>query len=352
MQIPKISTGQTACLLIISRIIVSLTYSPSFYTGGFCSTDILAFFIALPITALEYIPIFLLSKKGGSAIHLSYGRSESFGNTVGVLYALFLIWTASVTVARLDIFISTAVFSNYVFYGFLLPSVLAFFAALRGIEGIARASTGAVILIIATVVLLFAVGFSSFDTQNIVPPHYYGGQRLFRSFLSAVSRSAESAVLCVLLQFIKTKPHKAYFWHLAVSFITVILILLTVVLVIGDFSFISMFPYDSAAGNISKWSFLDLEPLLIFAWIIGVFVKCSMCVALASYCLERIIKNVYLRTGTVSLAVMALSFFLARDIGGYSILFTPAVSLALIALFSFILPFAALIFGGKKCTEK
>ncbi|MBQ8533249.1 MAG: GerAB/ArcD/ProY family transporter [Clostridia bacterium] len=348
---PKISAGQTACLLIISRIIVSLTYSPSFFTGGYGSVDILAFALTLPVTALQFIPVLLLYKRGGSVVTVCYERSRTFGVAVAVSYALFLIWTASVTVARFDVFISTSVFSQYVFYGFMLPCVLAFFAALKGIEGIARASVAVVILIIAAVLLLFATGFSSFDTNNLLSFDYYGNGALFRSFLSSLSRSMEAAILCVLLQFVKTKLRKACIIYMSVSFITVVLVLLTVILVIGDFSFITMFPYDSAAGNVSRWSFLDLEPLLIFVWIIGVFIKCSVCITLAAFCLEKIIKNIYVRSGVSAALVMAISFALARDIGGYPILFTPAVSLTLIAVFSFVLPIAALVFGGKRCLK-
>lgn len=351
MSSTKIGYFQTACILVVLRVTVSLTYSPSFFTGGYSSADILALIITLPIVFLEYIPVFFLSKSGG-ALKLAYDRNRSFGNVVAVAYTLFLVWTAAVSVARFDVFISTSVFSDYIFYGFMLPSILAFFVALKGIEGIGRSAVAVMFLIVLAVMILFFTGVSAFDFKNLVSPVYYGNEALLRSVVSSVSRSTEAAVLCVLVQFVRNKITKAYVWYAVLSTAITLMILLTVIFVIGDFSFVTLFPYDSAVGNIAKWSFLDLEPLLICTWIIGVFVKCSLCVTLGSFCLEKIIKNLYLRSGVSAVLVMAVSFVLARDVRGYSILFTPFISIGIIVVFSVLLPVVILISGGKKCSKK
>lgn len=345
----KISFLQTACLLIICRVTVMLTHTPVFSFKSYTSADLTAVAFALPVILVEYIPVFLLARRKSSVISLAYEAAVPFGHVISVLYALFFAGVAALSASRFDTFITTCVFPKSSAAGFILLIVLfAGISSVRGLEGIARASTLLIIFILGAVILFFIAPVKLYDTTNFISPLIYGGEKIFSSAMTIISHSAEAAMLSVLVLNVRDKIFKSYLIFSLVSAAAIAIMMATVILVVGDYSSLVFFPYYTAASVTTVSSFSSLSPILIGIWIMGVYLKCTFCIFLCTLCLGKILKKTWISAVVSSVLIFAAAYTLSRGMNLYKIIFSPEVSLAACLIFTFVLPFSVLLAGGKK----
>lgn len=344
----KITVMQTACLLIISRLVVTLTYTPFYIKKGFSTADLISVLIAAPVVFAEYIPVFFLSKRNRSVLGLAYDTNKVFGHITAILYALFFMFIASVSSARLDIFITTGVFPKSTAAGFILLVVLfASLTALRGIEGNARAATVFFVILAAAVLLLLVSPANQYEALNIVSPFEYNSEGIVPTAVTFIAHSAEAAMLAVLLQNVRGKVIKTHIAYVIVSFLIIAAIIFTVIITVGDYSEFVLFPYYTAASITTIGSFTSLSPLLIAIWFVGVFIKCSFCICLCIISLERLIKKPFITVAASFAVIFSLGCILSSSMKYYSVIFTPGLSLITCIIFTFAVPFTVLLAGGR-----
>ena len=126
----KISSGQFFSLLLLSRFISVLTYSP-IYNAGLNSSDyLIAGVIGMIMVLFSCLPLALIYKSNDnrSVLDMAYEISPLYSKIISVLYILLFLFYAFSTLSRLDLFSGTVIFREsdtkvFVVLSVFLPAI-------------------------------------------------------------------------------------------------------------------------------------------------------------------------------------------------------------------------------------
>ena len=157
----KIAPISVFFLLFISRIVVSLTNVQS-VTTGLMKTDILISIIAsMAIVLVLSIPVIFCIKNHKNPLDVKW---------VGGFYSLYYIFLAGVNISRFSYFASTTLNPDSQAWVFsIIVAVCAFYGAYLGIEGLARFSAFAFVLLISAIIVALVFNVQDFELINLFP---------------------------------------------------------------------------------------------------------------------------------------------------------------------------------------
>lgn len=271
IRMEKISTFQLFSVLFLCRIISLFTFmlpSAAYIPPG---DRILT---ALPVMLFEFlysaVLIFTLKRSGGRGIiSLSREASPLLSRVISVLYTLSFIWFAGIGVARFELFISTVMFPNSELYFMILLLLGAsFYASLKGIEAIGRASVILFFLLGASVIFILVSVTGEFRYENLSPLMTEGLSPLFRFSFYVSVRAAELLTLHVRAADVNGKVGKTAIGFSVIFGLVTTVILLFLAGVTGEYGNDQIFPLYTLTVIAKFGIFERLDDILTGVWVL------------------------------------------------------------------------------------
>lgn len=344
----QISGGQVLALFLLSRITVTLTYSFNNNQHTSSGGDWFNAFVLIPIMLLLGIPAYILIKqnKNMSIIDRAYNISKPMGNVISIAYALYLLFIPATSISRFNAFVTSTIQTekSMSFYA-LLIMIPVCFAAIKGLQPIARAGSigavvGGLILLLITVILI-----PRFNLLNITCPAFEQKSNMFSMLKILISNCNETVAFLILFPKIQGKAIKTYVKFSVFSGIIIALLLFTVTATLGAYAKLQAFPYYTAYGVAELGSLKRLDAIHSAVWLVGVFIKSAFFTYISYLCLDKIIPNKF-RSLTIilmSLAVIIFSSIISGNYENFNWLFGSTNLLIGLFIFCLIIPFFIII---------
>lgn len=339
----KIGAGQLFLFMVLSRVIITLTYSINSGDHVVNHADWLAALMLPVVLVILAIPTFWFLKRAGgvTVCEYAYTIGKPVGITVSVLYAALFFLMSFITMARFSFFVtSTTQNERGIFFFPILIVIPVLYAAIKGLPAIMRVSGLLTMISLITIAGIMAALIPRLDGLNLFTPLYDGWGNVGRSLLLLSSNSIGHVVLLMLAPNVRGNIKKAYAAFAVVAPLIIFLILFTTLLVLGSFSTLQMFPFYAAAGVAKLGELSNLSALEASVWIWGVFLRSSLHLYLCFQCLSGIIPR---RFRGWTLFVLALLTVLCAALSSATVgstqqnMYIPG-SLATVIVFTMVLP--------------
>lgn len=203
-------------------------------------------------------------------------KSSVLSKILAIIYTLSFIWFAGIGTARFELFISTVMFPNSELYFMILLLLgAAFYASLKGIEAIGRASAVLFFLLGLSVLFIIASVIREFDYTNLNPVLTKGISPLLGFSFYVSVRAAELLTLHITAPKIKGNAGAmAIKWSVTFSVVsTVILIVLSGVT--GEYGNDQIFPLYTLTVIAKFGIFERLDDILTGVWVLCSFIQVS-----------------------------------------------------------------------------
>lgn len=347
----KISVFQFYSILLLTRLLTTLTYIPEYTEEITVSDMIFQTLFRFIFGVIISIPVFLLNKKYGGE-NLNGGV---WGKIKAVIFSIAFFYFAVTTVSRLDLFAGTVVFPE-TDVKFLLLLVVAFcaYSAYLGLEPIARSAVLFVIPVLLSLAFVFLSLVKKVDLLNLTPLFYNGALPVVKTSLNAVGRTVEYAVIAVSFPFVTGNSRKGFFvWMTAQSFITALIFFFEGT-VLGVFNEMQLFPVYTIASMAQFSFFRGLGAIITGVWILCAFLKISLMIFLQSKLISEAfgVKKI---TVTVITAVLlaAVCLFISGSVERFHFIDASHIKFILILISVPILAITELIKErAKKCVKQ
>lgn len=353
----QISPSQLYSIFFVSRILVTLTYIPTLGEASL-SSDLLVQALLYPLGMLvSALPLYALYKArpDWDLFDCAYRISPVLSKGIAVLYALFFLFTALLSVTRFDLFATSRLFPDSDFTVFLLIIIVVGCAAAGfGLEAIGRLSGIAVLLVCVTLGFVIAVLLPRFEPLNFTPLFYNGVAPTLRGAATFLSGTAEVAALAVIAPRVRGKLAKGYLkWTLWLT-LAMGLLFFCAISVLGAFFDTQLFPFHSLAV-LAEFSVLQrLDAFHTGVWILCLFVKLAFFTLLAVSCLRkafgRRFKKAWIAGCIVVLGAAAVFFSGAYE--RFAALAKPELMMAFFAVFVIIIPLCLLPLVKKQAKRE
>ena len=350
--IQKIGSGQLMIMLISSRVAVALTYSFDVLKQDMGNVSWVDALIFIPVILILAIPAFYMFKSTNmSILDSAYAVSKPLGTGVGIILALFCLSTTIVYVSRFNIFMTTTMQTeqSVIFYPALMI-IPACYAAIKGIEALARTSGIISIIGIFSLLVILIVVFRKFDMANILSPTYYDLSSFWDMMTVLISNTVEIIILLIMFPKINGNIKKSYVGFSIISSFLMFIIFFTTVATLGSFASHQKFPFYSVANIAEIGELKQLSALHASTWILGLFIKCSLFLYLFYNVLSSIIPEKFrkLSIALASLVIFITSSLLSSEYTSSRMLFIGNASFYLIIFLSVILPMVITILYNIK----
>lgn len=287
----QIGAGQLIAVLLCSRIIVTLNFSLGGDTKVLSLATCLGVLLAMPVTIIISLPGIAFSlKEKSSPVDCAYKICRPLGDVSAVLYALFFMYIAAITLMRFDAFsLSTmqSVELPVAFSALMLLPIL--YVAIKGIEPIARFAGVFVFIAFFAIVIIFLFLIPRMSSYNLVTPFYSGVSDLFKNAALIISNSVEPVMFMFLLKAANGVKYRHFLIFSGFAVLAIEIILLSIVAVLGDFNATQVFPYYTVSSSIGGAVIERLDALQTGVWTILALIKSAVCIYIAGTCLEKIV---------------------------------------------------------------
>lgn len=273
MKTDTISAGQAVSLLLVSRLATVATFSPAPAN----QTEVWST-VAYGITwCLLLIPGYLLARVCETdLLRWTCRRHPLLGKTVSMLFGAFCLYVVSINASQFIYFVREALSPDMAATALCIALITAaFWAALYGVEALARAAVPIAALmvvgVVAVSVLLAGDMRFGYVAQTLTAKWEQQG------WWYDTVRSTESVVAGFLLAHVK-RPRvvsSVVTPTLAVTGGT-LLIRLTVIGALGEFSLRCFYPYHVAVTAIGAGGVSRLDAVFVSVWIAALFVKTAL----------------------------------------------------------------------------
>lgn len=325
------------CLLFVSRIVVTLTYVQGVSVGVF-STDIL---ISI---SLSFLLLLLLSLP--AIISLSKGKSPLDNRFVSILYSLYYLLFASITISRFAYFATNRTNLEISMpVVIILVSVAMCYGAYLGIEAIGRYGFICAILLVLTLVAVFGLNVHNLLEVNFYPLIVNSKDNILQNALLFTSNSVAPAFLLALRPRVNGKIVKPYVLALLSSYGAIFLLILFCVGVMGSSARLQSYPVFTLFQMASLGGFSRLDMFHTGFWILAVLMKCSAFIYCASICIKPF-SHAQKCIG-LSLLSLVIAIVIDKSIGNELIEPVKIVSMIVFGVFCVLLPLIFLVLRRK-----
>ena len=302
----QIGAGQLIAVLLCSRIIVTLNFSLGGDTEVLSLATCLGALLAVPITVIISLPEIVFSlKEKSSPVDCAYKICRPLGDVSAVVYTLFFMYIAAITLMRFDAFSLSSMQTVELPVAFsvlmLLPIL---YMAIKGIEPIARFAGVLVFLAFFAIVVIFLFLIPRMSLYNLVTPFYSGVSEVFKNTALIISNSVEPLMFMFLLKTAKGVKYRHFLIFSAFAVLAIEIILISIVAVLGDFNAIQVFPYYTVSSSIGGAVIERLDALQTGVWTILALIKSAVCIYLAGVCLEKIVPKKFRTLMYIALVVL------------------------------------------------
>lgn len=270
----KIAPISIFFLLYISRIVITMTNIHS-VTMGKMKTDILvSVLLSMGLTLILSMPAILCYQKHKSPFDIKW---------LGFIYSLYFIFLAALNISRFAYFASTTLNPDTQAWIFIIiVTACAGYGALLGIEGIARFTSFAFVLLLAAILSVLIFNVKNYDELNLYPAFTNDVDTVIKNTLLMTSSSGEMVIFLCLSKHINGNGVKPYVRSVTMSYLTIFVLFLFVIAVMGDAAALQSFPLYTFFQLAKVSLFQRLDVLHISFWILGIFVKSVLLIYCAS----------------------------------------------------------------------
>lgn len=354
-RLSKISSAQFFSLLLLSRLLSTLTFMPVFHSDVRTSDYIISMAIGSILVIIFCIPVFMLFNKSreNGLINTSFNISPVFSKIISVLYAAFFVFYAFTTLARTELFVSTIVFPDTETTFFVLVAIAAAcYAASLGFEALGRAGSVSLFLFCASFAFILITMSDKIKVNNLSPVFYDGIFPVAEVSWSFIIRTIEPAMMLILLPRVTGNVKKGFSVWIAALLVINTAIFFFLMTTLGECSLLQMFPVHAMA-TLSEFSVLErLDVLLTGVWIISAFIKVSFTIFIASDLLSTSFKKEYNHYYIVAIGVVlaVLMYFTSISILSFQITISFIIRTVVFAAFVVVIPL--IVFVLKKICGK
>ena len=285
-----ISVPQLIVLMIINRIVISMTFG-SYSIGGHDIWDcIIASLVIFLLTFVLVFPVCSLCRNsnGLDVSDLNEQILGKIGKIFSIFYAFYFLLVCAHTLVTFKIFIENVI-NPPISFLVLSTSIIVFacYASSKGIESISRASS--IILFFISFLLIF-ISYSLFkvtDFTNFKSFFYDGYDSFNNGMIFLLSRMSCIPAMGFLIPMVNGNIKKGIFvWNIIVFILMAVSIFL-VVGVLGDLAVVKLFPIYTATSVAKISKFENLDSLYLGLWAAAIFLKISLFLNLSSECLRK-----------------------------------------------------------------
>lgn len=281
---------------------------------------ILGLVMAIPIVLIYARIIHLFPGKNLYDItYLLFGKY--LGTFVLILYVWYSFHLGALVVRNFGEFLNSVTMPETPMIILMLSLVLICIYGVRvGIEVMSRTSAFLLPSMIFIIIVVQLLGITQIRFENIQPVLYYGLSPVLEVGFSAFSFPfAETVIFLGILGDLQSKksPYKVYFTGLLVAGSIIIILILRNILVLGNQISNFYFPSHVAVSRIQIGDFLQrIEVTVAFIFVVGVFIKTSLCLLFACKGIARLFhlndyRSIVMQTG---LLMVCLAYILYDDI--------------------------------------
>lgn len=351
-----ITAGQLFVLLFISRVIVTVTYSPQLSSGDDMWSHLISALISFPLTLLMLVPVLLLRRQNASMSVLEFSEDvfKRFSVIIILFYAIYFLLVCGYGIALYNKFISLGVNGETpVFAISAAVAVASCYGAFKGIEAMARASGIILVGLFATVLLMLCGLLPSTDTENYRSVLSVSGESVYSGTVLMLSRMSCIPALAVLYPIVKGNISRGSVLWSSFVFITIMLFIILVTGSLGDYLKYSIFPVYQAAKTVNIGFLQRLDALFIGLWTAGLFCRLSLFMYLFALCVGKIFGKKASRIAIVLGSAAVIIFgAVTADMGFRSFIFSKDVWLWLTITAAVIIPLVLLIIYKIKSVIK
>ena len=283
----KISGFQFFCLFFVCRITALFTF---IVPGGLSSGDRVIFLLPFCAVCLaSVIPVMLVTDGGKKDIFTAAGRaSPLLKRGLGIYYPALFLWTAAVSTARFELFISTVMFPGSD-TGMLTLLLLAGAAAAasRGQETAGRSAVILFLLLCGSLVFILASSAGEFDVLNLSRPLADGSSPVLAAAFHSAARTTEIVSAAAASGFVKDGTRKSTIAGITAFSAAAAVIFLLTGGVTGLYGERQMFPLYTMTVIAKAGIFERMDAFLTGFWVMCAFLKAAFYIMLAVTSAQR-----------------------------------------------------------------
>ena len=246
----KIGAYQIFAVLYLCRLLTTIIFSPFFSDGNLDNNWLVTVLISSFFILLLSVPSMILYKNypESDLSELSKSISPLLSDVISVLYSLVFIFIASLSLSRFDLFTTSVIFPEKDMSVLLPIAVLICgYAAFLGIEGIARANTVLLSIIITGVVIIFVAVTKKIDVFNFEPIFFYPVSQSISNAFSSAAKTGEILIFLYLYKKTSGSLKKPFVFFCLFFVISSLILFFYLVGVSGEFASSQLFPFYSLA---------------------------------------------------------------------------------------------------------
>jgi Spore germination protein. len=289
-----ISPFQIVLMLFITRLLFSSSYQSALNPGNSIQDILLSVPVAFVVNLIAAIPLLILLARhpGHDPVECTIKvAGRGLGAAVAILYFLFFIAIATLTLGNYENYFTTAVIPDvraYVIGLYLI--IVCLYGVLKGIESISR--FGSIVAIFYFVILLtIFISIYGVVDPSLLKPIFYSGTKLFmQGIVMNFNLSYQVVILAFLTPFLRQGKSvaKTYTVFCTVAFLGLFLLEFAIVTVTGAFGAKQVYPLQLLSSLSHIGFFEELDAVDMVSWILNAVVTVTLNAYLAVNCLMKL----------------------------------------------------------------
>ncbi|MEL1136654.1 endospore germination permease [Desulfitobacterium sp. THU1] len=278
----RITSRQLILLLVSSRILIGLTYSPALKQVSSPQDTWLILLLTFPLHVILATPVYFLAKKFPHQTVIQYSQTIAgkAGKVAGALLLCYLIHQLAINLALFSLFVTSVSMPTTPILFISLSLLLACaFASHRGVEVICRLGelfTPIIIIAIITITLLLTKDMQFKLLQPVLEKGIF--PVLGVSFLT-LSRTYELIEMAMLFPYLnqRSKVKSVYLFVPLIVALIFTMMAISLLTIFGTGAVSRMFPYLSMVREVHVGNIIErIESIHMAIWILGGFLKFSL----------------------------------------------------------------------------
>ncbi|MCI9575234.1 MAG: GerAB/ArcD/ProY family transporter [Clostridiales bacterium] len=301
-----ISSRQLFAMLIVFQLVIMMTADTVLLGGENLADNILSCGIGFAVNFVLILPLYFLNRRGPGTniLEKSYDLFGSFGAAVALFYVIYFIFLDCYYLSFFHMF-TVNVLDPKIPSWLIAVSVVAVavYAAFQRLEAIARTAVLVLVIILVSLLFMFATVTSRIDLNNLQPFLYQGTNQMWTGALQFLGRSACFSIMTMVLPQVSGKRKLGFVWWNFVIYGFMSLALFILASTLGNYGNTQLFPFYSLASVAGVGPFQRMDVIFIGVWISGIFLKIAMDLYLISRCFTQMFNQ---KVGKISIVCSAV----------------------------------------------
>ena len=350
-----ISTPQLFSMLILCNIIIGITYNLPMAKSSNMWDHIVSAVIVFLVNVIFIFPIYMLYK-----INPTMNIADScvfafkkLGILFLIIYGLYYLFVCCYTLSLFNIFVRDVVNPDISLFMLSFCVILAAsYAARKGIEGIARACTIILFIIVISIFFIIFTLIPQIDIMNYSPLLLNGWKDAVNGTIYLGSLSFYIPLCAIIIPFAKGKIKKTLLITNIITYTFFIFVIIIVTGSLGDYLKTQNFPIYTATSVAEIGVFKRLDAIYLGIFTSGLFITISLFLFAFFLIMKKIFgekkSKIIIILGDIFILTMSLILPIFKEISYF--FYDMNFILILTVLTSFIIP--VIIFFKLKLQSK